>query len=273
MLSSVRAGTGNAAGFPARAERCPADRQVRERQRPAPDPAGEKRPPWAGRALAGGCGPRLGKGQRGAVAGAMAPARMHKARRIKDFPPCRQPAPLGGSFQHPVRAAMGVRPVRTVSRAGFAGGPISWAGWGIMGKATNGFSPDVRERAVRLQAAEPGRPGDTDRQAARSRPRNGAVKPCAPVRKRRRMRADPPGNVPGAGRVRATACLTANGLPRQGGCDGTVQPHPSCRQAPRAPGKPLRVTRRGCRQAHHVSDLLKLHGKRAAFAPDHPDHP
>jgi hypothetical protein len=38
---------------PARSGRCPVDRLVREQQRPAPDPAGEKRPPWAGRALAG----------------------------------------------------------------------------------------------------------------------------------------------------------------------------------------------------------------------------
>jgi len=60
---------------PARAGRCPTDRQVREQRRPAPDPAGEKRPPWAGRALAGDLGPRLGKRQRCDVAGAMAPAR------------------------------------------------------------------------------------------------------------------------------------------------------------------------------------------------------
>ena len=46
----------------------------RHPDRPAPDPAGAKRPPWAGRALAGGFGPRLAKGQRSAVAGAMAPA-------------------------------------------------------------------------------------------------------------------------------------------------------------------------------------------------------
>ncbi len=60
VLSSLRAGPGNATRVsPARARRCPADRQVREVQRPAPDPAGEKRPPWAGRALAGGFGPRL----------------------------------------------------------------------------------------------------------------------------------------------------------------------------------------------------------------------
>ena len=61
-------------GVPLRPGPCPAGRQVREGQRPAPDPAGEKRPPRAGRALAGGFGPRLDKDQRGAVAGAMAPA-------------------------------------------------------------------------------------------------------------------------------------------------------------------------------------------------------
>ena len=61
-------------GVPLRPGPCPAGRQVREGQRPAPDPAGEKRPPRAGRALAGGFGPRLTKDQRGAVAGAMAPA-------------------------------------------------------------------------------------------------------------------------------------------------------------------------------------------------------
>ncbi len=66
---------------PAPAGRCPVDRQVQEQRRPAPDPAGEKRPLGAGRALAGGFGPRLGKGQRGAVAGAMAPARETRASR------------------------------------------------------------------------------------------------------------------------------------------------------------------------------------------------
>jgi hypothetical protein len=42
--------------FPARARRFPVDRQVQAHRRPAPDPAGEKRPPGAGRALAGGFG-------------------------------------------------------------------------------------------------------------------------------------------------------------------------------------------------------------------------
>jgi len=59
VLSPLRAGTGNATRVsPAPVGRSPVDRQVREGQRPAPDPAGAKRPPWAGRALAGGFGPR-----------------------------------------------------------------------------------------------------------------------------------------------------------------------------------------------------------------------
>ena len=43
--------------FPARRATVPQDRIHQARQRPAPDPAGEKRPPWAGRALAEGFGP------------------------------------------------------------------------------------------------------------------------------------------------------------------------------------------------------------------------
>ena len=66
--------------FPARAGRFPADRQVQAHGRPAPDPAGGKHPPGAGRALAGGFGPRRARDQRSAVAGAVAPARMRKAR-------------------------------------------------------------------------------------------------------------------------------------------------------------------------------------------------
>jgi hypothetical protein len=47
---------------PARAARFPVDRQVQAHRKPAPDPAGEKRPPGAGRALAGGFGPPAGQG-------------------------------------------------------------------------------------------------------------------------------------------------------------------------------------------------------------------
>jgi len=56
-------GRGNATRVsPARTGRCPVDPNVREKQRPAPDPAGDKRPPGAGRALAGGFGPPAGQG-------------------------------------------------------------------------------------------------------------------------------------------------------------------------------------------------------------------
>ena len=48
----LRAGSGNATRVsPARAQSCLVDPQVRERQRPAPDPAGKKRPLGEGRAL------------------------------------------------------------------------------------------------------------------------------------------------------------------------------------------------------------------------------
>jgi hypothetical protein len=57
----LRAGTGNACVSPARAERCHKDPYHPHHQRPAPDPAGEKRPPGAGRALAGGFGPPAGQ--------------------------------------------------------------------------------------------------------------------------------------------------------------------------------------------------------------------
>jgi hypothetical protein len=62
VRSLVRAGPGNAPRFPARAGQCPVDRHVQKQRRPAPDPAGEKRPPGAGRALAGGFGPPAGLG-------------------------------------------------------------------------------------------------------------------------------------------------------------------------------------------------------------------
>jgi hypothetical protein len=42
-----------------------------------------------------------------------------------------------------------------VNRARFAGGSNSCVGWSIMSKATNKFSPEVRERAVRLVLSTP----------------------------------------------------------------------------------------------------------------------
>ena len=67
-----------------------------------PEPTKGQRPPGAGRALAGGFGPRLDKDQRGSVAGAMAPARMRKARAgRKRFPLCARAAPAAGTFSAP----------------------------------------------------------------------------------------------------------------------------------------------------------------------------
>jgi hypothetical protein len=57
-----------------------------------------QRPPGAGRALAGGCGPRLAKDQRGAVAGAMAPA----SEAVKLLSPLR--AGSGNAARFPARA-------------------------------------------------------------------------------------------------------------------------------------------------------------------------
>ncbi len=62
-------------------------------------PTTGQRPPGAGRALAGGFGPRLAWGQRSAVAGATAPARMRKARvQAEEFPAFRPSSPCGRHF-------------------------------------------------------------------------------------------------------------------------------------------------------------------------------
>jgi len=58
----VRAGSGNAARFPARADRCHQDPCTPHQQRPAPDPAGEKRPPGAGSGAGRGLWPPAGQG-------------------------------------------------------------------------------------------------------------------------------------------------------------------------------------------------------------------
>jgi hypothetical protein len=64
----LRAGSGNVPRFLARARRCPVNRQVQAPRKASARPGGGEAPgPRAGRALAGGCGPRLAKGQRRAV--------------------------------------------------------------------------------------------------------------------------------------------------------------------------------------------------------------
>ena len=47
----------------------------------------------------------------------------------------------------------------TLNRAGFAGGSNSSVGWCIISKTTNRFSPEVRERAVRLVLDNEGQHG------------------------------------------------------------------------------------------------------------------
>jgi len=122
----LRAGPGNATRVsPARAERCPVDRQVREGQRPAPDPAGAKRPPGAGRALAGGFGPRpvndrsavLWQGRWSLPWKRCSPASSPGGTRKRDprFPrpratvPCRPAGPSTTKGQRPTRRAKSAR--------------------------------------------------------------------------------------------------------------------------------------------------------------------
>ena len=83
--SPVWAGTGNAWRFPARARRCPVDPQVWATQRPAPDPAGAKRPPWAGRALAGGFGTPAGPDPGVVLWQGRWPLPMHRGRSLRPF--------------------------------------------------------------------------------------------------------------------------------------------------------------------------------------------
>ena len=115
VLSLLRAGKGNATLVsPARAGRFCADRQVWEHRQASARPGGREAPAGSGRALAGGFSPRLDKSQSGAVAGAMAPARMLKAHagaRVSRLS-VRQPLRLA-PLQNTVNAGkirLGVRP-------------------------------------------------------------------------------------------------------------------------------------------------------------------
>ena len=111
------AGSGNAT----RVSCTPAQRSSKDpccphQQRPVPGPAGGKRPPGAGRALAGGFGRRLAWIQPRAAAGAMAPARMRKAHRRKRFPLSGQAAHAVGTFSASCQAPLrGLLPPREPS--------------------------------------------------------------------------------------------------------------------------------------------------------------
>jgi hypothetical protein len=197
---------------PARAGQCPADRQVREQQRPAHDPAGEKRPPGAGRALAGGFGPRLAKGQRGAVAGAMAPAmaatqcHLHSGREQETH--CVSPARAG---QCPVDRLIREQRRPAPDPAGEKRPP--WAGRALAGgfgprlvlipawHCGRGDSPCQRDRGTRIaRDRHSGREQETHRVSpapARRCPVDRLI------REQRRPAPDPAGGKrpPGAGRA------------------------------------------------------------------------
>jgi hypothetical protein len=147
VRAPLRAGTGNACVSPARAERCHKDRCNRHKQRPAPGPAGEKRPPGAGRALAGGFGPpacmgsawHCGRGDgpcHGNGAGgseSVDPPSPGGNRKRTAFPrpcgtvPCRSAGPGTTAGQRPTRRARSARwGAGRVLVGGF--GPPSWPG-------------------------------------------------------------------------------------------------------------------------------------------------
>ena len=104
VLSPVRAEAGNALRFPARARRCPVDLRVREHQRPAPGPAGAKRPPRGGTGAGRRLWPPAGLGATFRVAGAMAPANKTalEVPRCDLLPPLR--AGSGNALRFPARS-------------------------------------------------------------------------------------------------------------------------------------------------------------------------
>jgi hypothetical protein len=113
VLSPRRAGPGNATRVsPARAGRCPVDRQVREGQRPAPGPAGAKRPPLAGRALAGGFGPPAGPDLARRWAKGDGPCQTAGGLRSRVLFSLRRSMPLA-LFQQPAHVRRRPRPCRT----------------------------------------------------------------------------------------------------------------------------------------------------------------
>jgi hypothetical protein len=111
----LRAGTGNACVSPARARRLPADRQVREKQRPAPNPADGKRPPGAGRALAGGFGSPACHGSAGRCGRGDGPCEdAQGAHRRKRFPPFRSGMRCGRPFSAPCQTRVSAKGSATI---------------------------------------------------------------------------------------------------------------------------------------------------------------
>ena len=90
VLTPVRAEAGNAPRFPARARRCRVHLRDREQQRPAPGPAGVKRPPRGGTGAGRGLWPPAGLGATFRAEGAMAPAN----KTAREVPRCDLSPPL-----------------------------------------------------------------------------------------------------------------------------------------------------------------------------------
>jgi hypothetical protein len=142
---------------PARARRCPVHRCVLSHQRPAPDPAGEKRPPWAGRAFAVALGatavsgPSGGGWQRrqplpwGEVAGHCCTAGPGSggSGNTRVPPPRRRPGPR--SAVRSCNSATGARPCGRE-----ASGPGAGAGRGLWGHGRSRTQPAGRRRGVSL---------------------------------------------------------------------------------------------------------------------------
>jgi hypothetical protein len=107
VLTPVRAQAGNAPRFPARARRCRVDLRDREQQRPAPGPAGVKRPPRGGTGAGRGLWPPAGLGATFRVAGAMAPANKtaREVPRCDLLPPLRAGSGNALRFPRPLRDA------------------------------------------------------------------------------------------------------------------------------------------------------------------------
>jgi hypothetical protein len=143
-----RAGTGNAPRFPRLRGTSP---RGPRHERPAPGPAGGKRPPGAGRAQAGGFGPPAGQGSAGRCGRGDGPCQRHRAFRHGQGhrlsgreqethafpPPARNAAPKTGATgtnrgQRPTRRARSARRVRGGRWPGALapGGPrVSVATW------------------------------------------------------------------------------------------------------------------------------------------------
>ena len=191
---------------PARARRCPVDQSVREQQRPAPDPAGEKRPPMAGRALAGGFGPPAGQGSGWHFGRGDGPCHCSDEGAFVSVAGIRK---RDTRFPHP-RATVPCSPVgpgraeASARRGGAGTGRGLWPpGWTRISAALwQGRWPLPERPAIPKCAGTPLRAGKRD---PRFPARAARCQPDRQVREERRPAPDPAGEKrpPGAGRALA----------------------------------------------------------------------